>query len=93
MADTTSFVLVCSVLDRGRADEISRECDLGWPTRQQTEGFPSALAGYSVARRCYDVRQIDEVVSAFSGAAWREPSVAVLVIDDDRNAFSGVITI
>lgn len=98
MANTTDIIISCF----GEVDDeivlaVAEEAGLNLPKITNSEecgghktvGFESYAASY----RCIGKQRIDFLIKTFKGAGWQFPELTVMIIDDDNDLFSGVVTV
>ena len=96
MANTTD-IMITSFFDDDAIKFIAKNTHLDFRqvTKGSRAGGPKILSfeAYGTCVRCIGREAIDKLIEVFKSAPFTSPEYAVLLIDDDNDDFSGVITI
>jgi hypothetical protein len=95
MANTTD-ILITTFFDDEAIKFINSETGLCF--RQVTDGKRSggpkilSFEAYGTCVRCIGRKRIDALIDVFHRAQFTSPEYAVMLIDDDDDAFNGIVT-
>ena len=94
MANTTDMIITCFGEDFV-VEKLSK--DTGVDFIKMTEGSRTGgskvliFESYGACYRSLGEQKITEIISAFRLADFQFPELAVLIIDDDNEVFSGIV--
>ena len=95
MANTTD-IMITSFFDEKAIEYINEQTRLNFKqvTDGERSGGPKVLSFevYGTCVRCIGRERIDRLIEVFHSAPFESPEYAVMLIDDDNNAFRGVVT-